>query len=86
MKVGLASSERSKQMIYRTIVEEQDHMIAGTLPERFKDIKKSVKERYNAFDKDFWENLTATMEFLAAMNQERKRKEGISKTERQTVV
>ena len=61
-------------------------MIAGTLPERFKDMKKSVEERYDAFEKDFWENLTATMEFLAAMNQDRKRKEGIAKTERQTVV
>ena len=61
-------------------------MIAGTFPERYRNKHKTGDECFESFREDFLKNAMANMEFLAAMNQERRRKEDIAKAERQTVV
>ena len=55
-------------MIYQIIKEEQELMIAGAFPQRYRDKNRTGDECFEVFRKDYLKSELAYCEFLAAWN------------------
>lgn len=68
---------KTVKMIYQRIVDDFNHMGAGTLPLRYRDPnkKRHFSESFEKFRQDFLKSADSDMEFMALYHQENIRKE-----------
>lgn len=65
-------------MILQTIKEEQEHIINGTFPERYKVKGRTGDASFEVFRKEFLENSLAQCQFLAAVNNKNSEKQAVA--------